>query len=59
MAKLDEKTQVFAQELEKQKSLIAEISAGDSAFKLVGVLLVLLGFVVQNFPSSWAPSPLF
>jgi hypothetical protein len=55
---LNEKTQVLMYELERQKSLIAEISAGDSAFKLVGVLLVLLGFVVQNLPSSWAPSPL-
>jgi hypothetical protein len=57
-AMLNEKTQMLTEKLERQKELIAEIAAGDSAFKLVGVFLVLLGFIVQNFPSVWAPAPL-
>ena len=57
-ALINEKTQILAENIESQKQLIAEIAAGDSAIKLVGVLLVLFGFIVQNFPSAWAPSPL-
>jgi hypothetical protein len=56
---LNEKTQVLSTELEMQKSHVAEISAGGSAFKFVGVLLVLLGVIVRNLPDNLALAPLF
>jgi hypothetical protein len=57
--KIDEKARILIERLEKLKALVAEIASGDSATKLVGVFLVLLGFIVQNFPRDWSPSPLF
>lgn len=56
---IDEKTDLLAGKIESQGKLLADIAAGDSATKLVGVSLVLLGFAVQNFPRTWAPAPLF
>lgn len=56
---INEKTNALAEKIAGQDILISEIAAGDSATKLVGVLLVLLGFIIQNFPREWAPVPLF
>lgn len=56
---INEKAKILTEKIEAQGRLVAEIAAGDSALKLVGVFLVLLGFMIQNFPRNWAPAPLF
>jgi hypothetical protein len=56
---INAETKSLMEKIETQNRLISDIAAGDSAIKLVGVFLVLLGFMVQNFPSNWAPHPLF
>jgi hypothetical protein len=55
---INERTNALAEKIDSQSRLISEIAAGDSATKLVGVFLVLLGFIIQNFPRDWAPAPL-
>jgi hypothetical protein len=56
--RIDENTALLSDKIVKFEQLIAGIAAGDSAIKLVGVLLVLTGFVMQNLSNNLAPPPL-
>jgi hypothetical protein len=57
--KIDEKTRELSSAVQEMKAKLADVAAGDSALKLVGVMLVLVGFAVQNLPKEWGPPPIF